>query len=202
MARHKRNRKGQFMGFGRKHRKSRKSYGGFGRKHRRGKRRGFGAIPGLEDLKSNAGGYDVLMGVGVGLLGAGLARWGMNKLNASGTLAIDTNGLIYQGSPLIGAILGGVLLAKYKGGEKSKGWLIGAVATGAAIIGYEQVMPRVAPSLFGYAGVLTPDANLNGVAMTDRQLSAFSGDPLDQLALSDALNGTDADDIADLLANG
>jgi hypothetical protein len=201
MARHKRNRKGQFTGFGRKHRRhARKGFKGFGRRrgHRRS-RKGFGALPGLNDLKSNANGMDVLMGVGVGLLGAAGARWLMNKLNSSGTLAIDTNGIIYQGSPLIGAVLGGAIGMSWKKGEaKSTGWLIGAVASGLAIVGYEQVMPRVAPSLFGYSGVLTPD--FNGIAMPDR-FSAMSGDPLDQLALSDGLSGADADDIEALLSN-
>jgi hypothetical protein len=193
----RRNRKGQFVkggSYGRKRsRKGRKSKS-FGRR----RRRGFGALPGLSELKQSANGMDVLMGVGVGLLGAAGARWLMNKLNASGTLTIDPNGLIYQGSPLLGAIAGGALGYHWKKGEsKSIGWLVGAVASGVAIVGYEQVMPRVAPSLFGFSGVLQRDSYA-GVPMRDG-FSAMSGDPLDQLALSDGLSGSDADEIEALL---
>jgi hypothetical protein len=192
----RRNRKGQFVkggSYGRK--RSRKGHKKmFGRR----RRRGFGAIPSLDELKKSANGMDVLMGVGVGLLGAAGARWGMNKLNASGMLAIDTNGLVYQGSPLIGAILGGVLGYHWKKGtDKSIGWLVGAAATGLAIVGYEQVMPRVAPSLFGFGGVPMRD-NFNGIPTRDG-FAALSGDPLDQLALSDGLSGSDADEIEALL---
>ena len=191
MARHARNAKGQFKGFGRKHKKN------YGRKHR--SKKGFGALPSLSDLKSSANGMDVLMGVGVGLLGAAGARWAMNKLNETETLNIDTAGVIYQGSPLIGAIIAGAILHSWKKGEtKATGWLVGAVASGLGIVGYEQVMPRVAPSLFGYSGVLAPE-NYAGVLAADNYGAMDNADPLDAMALQSGLDTGEADAIESLL---
>ena len=180
----RRNSKGQFQGFGKKH----------GKKGRR-----FGALPTLADLKGSTSGTDVLMGVAVGLLGAAGARWAMNWLNSSGTLTIDTSGLVYNGSPLIGGIVAGAIAHNMK---KPAGWLIGAVASGLAVVGYEQALPRVAPSLFGFGRMVQENTRGYG-ALQQESLRQFGSqaakDELAQVALQDGMGSDDADAIESLL---
>ena len=181
----RRNGKGQFVKGGSK------SYG----KRSRRSFRGFGALPGMEDLKKTAGGYDVLMGVVVGLAGAAAGKWLLNKANENGWMVIDTTGLVYQGAPLIGAALAGVLAQKYGSSEAKGGHLIGAVASGLAIVGFEQVLPRVAPSLFGYG--LRPQ--LPAPAYAGNYAGNAATTDLAQMALEDGIDGGDAAAIDSLL---
>ena len=133
----KRNSKGRFVGFGR-HKRSHRSYKGIGR-HKRSRR--FGDLPKVETYKQSAGGHDVLLGAGIGLLGIMVANYFVAKQK------VPASGLSWQASitkdPWKGSALAAVAataagiaaFALMKDNAKRTGWLIGAAGAGIAVGG-------------------------------------------------------------------
>ena len=179
----KRNSKGRFMGFGRKH--SRKA--SFSRKSRRGKRsrrsfKGFGDMPSFDTLKANVNGHDVLMGAGLGLLGVLAINMYAHdqKLNdkkeQSLNAAFTKDPWKGAAAALVGAaaagVLGYALMHKGEGGGAWTGRMIGAVGAGIAVAG-TRLMDSGYVSKKGYyssrpkmdaagAPVVTPPNSVNG----------------------------------------
>ena len=146
---HRRNSKGRFVGFGRKHHKrsykglarhhrARRHYKGLGRHHRRF--RGLADMPKLDTLKQSVNGHDALMGAGIGILGIIVTNYLINS-QKSGSLQQKISQTPWMGgaAALIGAAAAGVagyaLLHKGEGGGKAAGYLVGAVGAGIAVAG-------------------------------------------------------------------
>ena len=152
MARYRRrNSKGRFSSFGRKH--HRRSMKGFGRKHSRRSYKGLGKLGRLADFPTKADflsrpvdGEGALMGVGVGLLGVLAANWYIQKQKTQ-----KLNLMIAQApwkgaaAALIGAAGAGILAFSFLhkgGGQKYTGWLVGATAAGLAVAGTRLIDSR------------------------------------------------------------
>jgi hypothetical protein len=149
----RRNRKGRFAGFGRKHsRRGHRSYRGLGRRgrrsHRRGFRglRGFGDFPSLDTLKSQVNGTDVLMGAGLGLLGVLALNYYINthdhkagldpsKLFSARFTKSPMQGALMAAAAAAGAGILGYSFMHKDSGNKWTGMLVGAIGTGIAVAG-------------------------------------------------------------------
>ena len=145
----RRNSKGRFIGFGRKHHArrhykglgrhhARRHYKGLGRHHR--KFRGLADMPKLDTLKQSVNGHDALMGAGLGVLGILVTNYLINsQKSGSFQQKISQSPWMGAGAALLGASVAGVagyaLLHKGEGGGKAAGYLVGAVGAGIAVAG-------------------------------------------------------------------
>lgn len=87
------------------------------------------SLNGLGLLNKSVNSTDVLAGMGIGVLGSGVVKWGIRSLGLQDKLPV----LVQNWMPLLGSSAAGVAAYMLQGrSQRAYGHLVGAVAAGAA----------------------------------------------------------------------